>query len=105
MLWPLFGTTNQLVAGVTLLIVSIWLKRNGKPVIYTVVPMILVIGVTIWATLSELIGHFGHFEERWLLAAIGSAILVLDIWILLEGLRLLLGNDANEANGVRPKAA
>ena len=37
-LWPLFGTTNQLVAGVTLLIVSIWLKRQGRPAVYTLVP-------------------------------------------------------------------
>ena len=41
-LWPLFGTTNQLVAGVTLLVVSVWLRRQGRPVVYTLVPMIFV---------------------------------------------------------------
>jgi carbon starvation protein len=30
-LWPLFGTTNQVVAGVTLLVVSVWLRRQGRP--------------------------------------------------------------------------
>ena len=105
LLWPLFGTTNQLVAGVTLLIVSIWLKRSGKPVIYTVVPMVLVTGVTVWAMVSELIEYFAHFDERWLLAAIGSAILVLDLWVLLEGLRLLFGGDGTNSDEVRPEAA
>ena len=41
-LWPLFGTTNQLVAGVTLLVVSVWLRRAGRPIVYTMVPMFLV---------------------------------------------------------------
>ncbi|MGY8738671.1 MAG: carbon starvation CstA family protein, partial [bacterium] len=53
-LWPLFGTTNQLVAGVTLLIVSIWLKKQGRPYIYTLVPMIAVSAVTAWAMVGNL---------------------------------------------------
>jgi carbon starvation protein len=89
-LWPLFGTTNQLVAGVTLLVVSIWLKRLGKPVIYTTLPMVFVAAATLVAMSSEVLGYFG--AERWLLAGMGSVILACDVWILLEGLRLLLGD-------------
>jgi carbon starvation protein len=88
-LWPLFGTTNQLVAGVTLLVVSIWLKRRGRPVVYTAVPMILVAAATLVAMSGELLGYFG--TGRWLLAGMGSVILACDVWILLEGLRLLFG--------------
>ena len=89
-LWPLFGTTNQLVAGVTLLIVSVWLKSRGKPIVYTLVPMALVASVTIWAMLGNLARYFDDFERLWLLAISGSLILVLDIWILIEGARLIL---------------
>ncbi|MEX2479218.1 MAG: carbon starvation protein A [Gracilimonas sp.] len=35
LLWPLFGTSNQLLAGISLLLVTIWLKRHGRPIIYT----------------------------------------------------------------------
>ncbi len=90
-LWPLFGTTNQLVAGVTLLVVSIWLKRNGRPVVYTLVPMLLVAAATITAMLGEVYGYYENFGEQWLLAVSGSLVLVCDIWILLEGLRVLIG--------------
>jgi carbon starvation protein len=90
-LWPLFGTTNQLVAGVTLLVVSVWLKRNGRPIAYTLVPMLLVAVATITAMIGEVCGYYGNFGEEWLLAMIGSVILVCDIWIVLEGLRLLVG--------------
>jgi carbon starvation protein len=90
-LWPLFGTTNQLVAGVTLLIVSVWLKSRGKPYAYTLLPMALVGSVTIWAMMGNLVRYFGDFEQLWLLAISGSLILVLDVWILIEGVRLIAG--------------
>jgi carbon starvation protein len=88
-LWPLFGTTNQLVAGVTLLIVSVWLKRQGRPFLYTLVPMIAVAAVTAWAMIGNLVGYYGNFEELWLLSLSGTLILALDLWILLEGLQTL----------------
>jgi len=88
-LWPLFGTTNQLVAGVTLLVVSIWLRRQGKPVVYTLVPMILVGAATIAAMTGEVLGYFRHLADQWLLAGMGSVILAADLWVLFEGLRLL----------------
>ena len=89
-LWPLFGTTNQLVAGVTLLVVSIWLRRSGRPFIYTLVPMIFVSAATVTAMLGELRGYFANFADQWLLASMGSLILLLDIWVIGEGVRVLL---------------
>ncbi len=86
-LWPLFGTTNQLVAGITLLIVTIWLRRLGRPVVYTLVPMVLVVLATLVAMASELRGHIA--DGNVLLGAMSGGILVLDVWILAEGLRLL----------------
>lgn len=88
-LWPLFGTTNQLVAGVTLLIVSIWLKKQGRPYLFTFVPMLLVSAVTAWAMTGNLIDYYSNFEELWLLSISGTVILALDIWILAEGLSVL----------------
>ena len=88
-LWPLFGTTNQLVAGVTLLIVSIWLKRKGRPYVYTLIPMVLVAAVTAWAMVGNLVDYYGNFEELWLLSLSGTLILALDLWILFEGFRAL----------------
>jgi carbon starvation protein len=89
-LWPLFGTTNQLVAGVTLLVVSIWLRRNGKPVAYTLLPMIFVGSATVVAMLGELRSYFTHFSEQWLLAIMGGLILALDVWVILAGVRVLI---------------
>ena len=87
-LWPLFGTTNQLVAGVTLLTVTVWLRRQGRPVLYTGIPCIFVALVTILAMLGELVGYLQ--EGRWLLILTSSLILVLDAWLLIEGSRALM---------------
>jgi carbon starvation protein len=96
-LWPLFGTTNQLVAGVTLLIVSVWLRQNGRPYVYTLAPMIFVGVATVFSMLGEVRGYFLDFSDRWLLAVMGSLILVLDVWVIFEGFRVLLTDAAERA--------
>jgi len=95
-LWPLFGTTNQLVAGVTLLVVSVWLKRSGRPFVYTLAPMIFVGTATVLAMLGELRGYFAHFSDQWLLAVMGSVVLLLDLWVIGEGVRVLVSGSAPE---------
>ena len=67
-----------------------WLKRLGKPIAYTLIPMLLVGAVTLWAMAGNLVDYFGNFEELWLLAISGSVILALDVWIILEGLSTLM---------------
>jgi len=94
-LWPLFGTTNQLVAGVTLLVVSIWLQRLGKPIVYTAVPMVLVAVVTLWAMFGNIFLYVG--DEAWLLAGMGALVLAADVWVLLEGGKLLLAERGRRA--------
>ncbi len=44
--WSLFGTANQLLAGLTLLGVTVWLRRTGKPSWFTFVPMLGIMAVT-----------------------------------------------------------
>ena len=47
--WTLFGTANQLLAGLTLIAVSVWLYREGRRSWYVVGPMVLVMSVTLTA--------------------------------------------------------
>lgn len=47
--WTLFGTSNQLLAALTLLGVTVWLFRKGKPTWFTMLPMLFVMTITIWA--------------------------------------------------------
>ena len=96
LLWPLFGSTNQLVAGVTLLIVSLWLRANGRPYLFTLVPMVAIALATLVSMSIEVMGYVQDFSQRWLLAVTGSAILVLDVWVIMEGVRVLRGEVRND---------
>ncbi|MDZ7758264.1 MAG: carbon starvation CstA 5TM domain-containing protein [Rhodohalobacter sp.] len=37
------------------MLITIWLKRQGRPIIYTLVPMIFVLFMTLWAMIEQVI--------------------------------------------------
>ena len=86
-LWPLFGAINQLLGGLALLVITLWLARNGKPLRYSAVPMCFMFGMTAWAMQSNLIDFFHNAE--WMLLLIGLLITALQMWMLLESVLLL----------------
>lgn len=47
--WTLFGTSNQLLAALTLLAVSVWLHRTGRRYWFTLAPMAFVMTITLWS--------------------------------------------------------
>jgi len=47
--WTIFGTSNQLLAALTLLILSTWLMKNGKSAWISIVPMIFMFAMTLWS--------------------------------------------------------
>ena len=81
-LWSLFGTTNQLMAGLALLAITIYLLRRGKPVLYTLVPMLFMLVSTLSAMGSNLIDFW--WQGEWILLGTGGLIFVLAVWLTLE---------------------
>jgi carbon starvation protein len=63
--WTLFGTSNQLLAALSLLAITVWLRKLGKPVWFTLAPMVLVFAVTLVSLVLQV-----KFLAR---AAIGTA--------------------------------
>jgi carbon starvation protein len=47
--WALFGASNQLLAALTLLAVTVWLRRTGRPWAFTALPMLFVLVTTLVA--------------------------------------------------------
>jgi len=48
-IWPVFGATNQLLAGLSLLVIAVWLKKTGRKFYFLTLPMLFMLAVTIWA--------------------------------------------------------
>ena len=86
-MWPLFGTVNQLLAGLALLAVTMYLFKLRRPVYYTLLPMLFMLTVTAWAMVINLKAFF--MEGKWLLFAVGSGIFLLEVGLVLEAVMVL----------------
>ncbi|HEY5945196.1 MAG TPA: carbon starvation CstA family protein [Kofleriaceae bacterium] len=97
--WTLFGTSNQLLASLSLLAITVWLKKLGKPIWFTLAPMIFVFAVTV-VSLALQINQVAK-------SAIGSAAWLNGlVSLVLLGLALILVGYAVQAwRGLRPAAA
>ncbi len=96
LLWPLFGTSNQLLAGVSLLLISIWLKRQGRNFLPTFIPMVFIFAMTVWAMVQQVVfdwSGLGATDTNLLLFILGGIILILVIWIILEAINAFRRND------------
>jgi carbon starvation protein len=67
--WTLFGTSNQLLAALTLLAVSVWLRRSGKAYWFTLVPMAFVMTITVWALVLQIAAAFREISIHGLVGA------------------------------------
>jgi carbon starvation protein len=52
--WPIFGTSNQMLASLTLLALAAWMAKSGKRVFYIVIPMIFMMVMTIVALVLQI---------------------------------------------------
>jgi carbon starvation protein len=101
-LWPLFGATNQLLAGLAFMVTVFYLWRRSKPIWFAFAPMVVMLIMPalalLWQLFNESSGWFWPLlqmisgESAWdwsnshLLFAIGLATLGLQIWMVVEGL-------------------
>jgi carbon starvation protein len=81
-LWPLFGAINQLLAGLAFLVIAFYLIRHSRPVYMLVLPLAIMVVVPAWAMTRNVITW--HGQGKWLLVAIGVAVLLLEVWMILE---------------------
>ncbi len=81
-LWPVFGTTNQLLAALALLVITLYLMQTKKPIIYTLIPMIFMMITAMAAMVLNIQTYYN--TGNWMLTGIGIAIFVLALWLLFE---------------------
>ena len=91
-LWPVFGTTNQLIGGLTLLTLFVYLRAKERPTLTIALPMMFLLLMTAWAGVRGLIESVR--AENWVVAVFGALFLLLEALVLWEGARRLLRPDA-----------
>ena len=87
LLWPVFGATNQILASLTLLIISIYLMKLRRPFIFTLAPMVFILFMAFWASVWYLIDYFQ--TGRWLLVVLNLAVLIVSVLVMLEAMAVI----------------
>jgi len=93
-LWLLFGTTNQLIGGMTLLVLFVYLYREKRPTLHIAVPMIFLVTMTTAAMLYSIfkwvtaLGTAGAAANG-MTISIGTIILILEIWMIVESVLIV----------------
>jgi carbon starvation protein len=82
--WPVFGSTNQLLAGLALLVVYVWQKRKGKNTIFIMLPMVFMLSMTLWA-LAQLIYQSGFTS----IGIVSAILLILAVILVAEAIRIV----------------
>jgi len=97
-LWPLFGATNQLLAGLSFMVITFYLWRRGRAIWFLVIPMVFMLIMPMWAMIHQLWFNpgwllsvkegFPQHEPSYLLGGIGLATIALEIWMIIEAVKL-----------------
>lgn len=86
-LWPLFGATNQLLAGLAFMVIVFYLVRRNKPIWFAFLPMIVMLLMPGWAMLHQMFApETGWLAEgKYLLFGFGVVVEALQVWMIVEG--------------------
>ncbi len=102
--WPIFGTSNQLLASLILLSISVWLIKNGRNALYAIIPMIFMMTMTMWS-LVLLIRPFLislsspslllHLNPDVIISSVfGIVLFSLSLLLIIEAIRILVSTSA-----------
>ena len=86
-LWPIFGASNQMLAALTLMVLTLYYWIRKKPILPLLIPMIIIMIVTFTALLSNAIKFYGVNGTLFFLNII---LIVLIIWMVFEGVNKVL---------------
>ncbi len=85
-LWQLFGTTNQLTAGLALAVIAVWVTKNNRNPTAVLVPLVFLVTMTSWALIVQLIDFATAADplQQFLLAPLDLIIFALAVWLIIE---------------------
>lgn len=85
-IWPLFGTTNQLLASLTLSILAVMLIRKRRPTWPALVPLCIVFVMSFWAAINQLGDFMNPENPDWLLFILDVIIIIVSAWVAVEAI-------------------
>lgn len=84
--WPIFGSANQLLAALALMSVAVWLRREGRNHSMILIPMAVMFAVCLSALVLVMMSNFT--SGNYILIAFAFILFILAIVLLLEALKI-----------------
>lgn len=94
-LWPVFASANQLLAALSLLGVSMWLMKRGKPVMIALLPMIFMIATSGSALYNMFMNNLNLWQNKGfsaggVLTLATGVLLIMAFALIVFGVRKLM---------------
>ena len=86
-LWPIFGASNQMLAALTLMVLTLYYWIRKKPILPLLIPMVIIMIVTFTALLSNAINFYG---VNGILFFLNITLIALIVWMAFEGVNKVL---------------
>lgn len=87
--WTLFGASNQMLAALTLLSITVWLHQARKRIAFTLLPMLFVLAITFWALALMVYGNLratNGFDVKLVNGMASLALILLAIYLAVTAL-------------------
>lgn len=87
--WTLFGASNQLLAALSLLSITAWLYKARQRIAFTLLPMLFVLVITLWALARMVVGNFQAaqgFDIKFVNAIASLALISLAIYLVVTAI-------------------
>jgi len=86
-LWPIFGASNQMLAALTLMILTLYFWKRKKPALPLLIPMLFIMVITFTSLIIK--AQSFHAQGNLLLLCINLIMLGLIIWMIIEGILIV----------------
>ncbi len=86
-IWPLFGSANQLLASIVLLAITVWLAKMKKKTAFVKYPMIFMFCVTI--TALGILTYKNFMLHNYVLFSLSILLFVVTIFLVVEAIKSL----------------
>jgi carbon starvation protein len=87
LLWPIFGASNQMLAALTLMVLTLYYWQKKKPILPLLIPMLLIMALTFTALATNAIKFYGTNN---ILFGLTVILIGLIIWMAFEGVNKVL---------------
>ena len=93
-LWPIFGASNQMLAALTLMILTLYFWKRKKPILPIIIPMIFIMVITLYSLIIKTQSFYNQGNS--LLLSINCIMIILIIWMIIEGVVIFLKKQNNK---------